>query len=437
VKAVRGLTRGKAALKRDLAGASDVDVSTLPYNADVLAYIDAWKSNGGSAILVTATDQHIADEIAAHLGVFDAVHGSDGTRNLKGENKAAFLTDTFGHAGFAYMGDTDADLPVWRASNLAVSVNAPQALREKADALGVPTEHLGQSKRDLRPYAKALRPHQWVKNILVFIPMLLAHNLDLLTVTKVLLGFCAFSVVASGVYVLNDLLDLAADRTHPRKSKRPFAAGTVPIEHGTLMAAGLLGLGTVLSLIVGPVFWLVLLLYFSATTGYSFYFKRRIIIDITVLSGLYTMRIIAGGVAAGVGLSVWLLAFSVYFFFALAAIKRQAELVDSASAGKLTPSGRGYTTDDLPIISQMSIASGYVSVLILALYMNSPTVTSLYANPPVLWGVCPVILFWISWISILTHRGQMHDDPIVFAIKDRISRICGLLVVGFAIGGSF
>lgn len=431
IGAVRSLSKGKAALKAELTRASDVDVSTLPYNADVLDYIANWKADGGKVALVTATNQSLADQIANHLGVFDAVHGSSDTTNLKGPNKAAFLVETYGDTGFAYIGDTDADLPVWQAARQIVTVNAPKALRTKAVALGKDITHLGQDAPDIKPYIKALRPHQWVKNVLVFVPILLAHQLDVATLFLGIMAFIAFSLTASSVYVINDLLDLAADRAHPRKCKRPFAAGTVPIRHGTRMAARLLAAGAVLSLLVAPEFLLVLALYFAATTGYSFYFKRRTVIDICVLSGLYTMRIIAGGVAAGVVISVWLLAFSVFFFFALAAIKRQAELVDNSKAGKLAPSGRGYRVDDLAIVSQMSIASGYVSVMVLALYINSPTVSLLYANPQVLWGICLVLLFWISWIAMVTHRGEMHDDPIVYAVKDRISRVCGFLIIGF------
>jgi 4-hydroxybenzoate polyprenyltransferase/phosphoserine phosphatase len=433
IGAVRSLRKGKAALKAELTGASDVDVSTLPYNTDVLDYIASWKADGGQVALVTATNQSLADQIAAHLGVFDAVHGSSDSTNLKGHNKAAFLVETYGDIGFAYMGDTDADLPVWQAATKIVTVNAPKALRAKAESFGKDITHLGHDAPDIKPYIKALRPHQWVKNILVFVPIFLAHQMDMATLFLGLMAFVAFSLTASSVYVINDLLDLDADRAHPRKCKRPFAAGTVPIRNGTGMAAGLLGAGAVLSLLVGPVFLLVLALYFAATTGYSFYFKRRMVIDICVLSGLYTMRIIAGSVAAGVVVSVWLLAFSVFFFFALAAIKRQAELVDNAKSGKLASSGRGYHVDDLAIVSQMAIASGYVSVMVLALYINSPSVSLLYANPPVLWGICLVLLFWISWVAMVTHRGEMHDDPIVYAVKDRISRVCAFLIVGFVV----
>jgi 4-hydroxybenzoate polyprenyltransferase/phosphoserine phosphatase len=434
--AVKALSKGKAALKRELAGASDVVVETLPYDDEVIEHIRAWRTAGGKTALVTASDQGLANRVAAHLGLFDDVHGSDGTNNLKGNTKAAFLTDHYGAKAYAYMGDHEADLSVWAGAGRAVTVNASAELRAKAEALGVEVEHLGTAETDYKPYLKALRPHQWLKNILVFLPMLLGHQLNFAALFTSFLAFCAFSLVASSVYVLNDLLDLAADRAHPRKCKRPFASGTLPIAHGTGLAAGLFGAGFVLSVLISPLFLFVMLCYYAMTTGYSLYFKRRMVIDICVLAGLYTMRIIAGGVASSVPLSVWLLAFSVFLFFSLAAVKRQAELVDMAKAGKLSTSGRGYHVDDLSIISQMALASGYVSVLVLALYMTSPQVSLLYSNPSVLWGICLVLLFWVSWIVMTTHRGEMHDDPIVFAVKDRISRICGLLAVGFAMGGA-
>jgi len=434
--AVKALSGGKAALKRALAGASEVVVETLPYNDEVIEYIRAWRTAGGKTALVTASDQGLANRVAAHLNLFDEVHGSDGTNNLKGNNKAAFLASQYGAKAYAYMGDHEADLLVWAGAGRAITVNASADLRAKAVGLGVEVEHLGTDETDYRPYLKALRPHQWLKNILVFLPMLLGHQLNFAAFFTSFLAFCAFSLVASSVYVLNDLLDLAADRAHPRKCKRPFASGTLPIAHGTGLAGGLFAAGFVLSLVISPLFLFVMLCYYTMTTGYSLYFKRRMVIDICVLAGLYTMRIIAGGVASSVPLSVWLLAFSVFLFFSLAAVKRQAELVDTAKAGKLSTSGRGYHVDDLSIISQMALASGYVSVLVLALYMTSPQVSLLYSNPSVLWGICLVLLFWVSWIVMTTHRGEMHDDPIVFAVKDRISRICGLLAVGFAIGGA-
>lgn len=433
---IRALARGRAALKRALVEASSVTVETLPYNEEVLNYIRAAKAKGARVALVTASDQRLADRIAEHLGLFDEVHGSDGKNNLKGEAKAAFLTDRYGPRGYVYMGDHEVDLSIWQQAAKAVTVNASEDLRAKANGLSVEVEHLGSSVRDLKPYAKAMRPHQWLKNILVFLPMLLGHQLTPAGFGAAFLAFVAFSMVASSVYVLNDLLDLAADRAHPRKRKRPFAAGALPIAHGTILAAGLLVLGAVLSLFLGWKFFLVMVVYYVMTTAYSLYFKRRVVIDICMLAGLYTLRIVAGGVAVSVTMSVWLLAFSIFLFFSLAAVKRQAELVDNLKAGKLSATGRGYHVDDLPMISQMAIAAGYISVLVMALYINSPDVRGLYASPVLLWGICLVLLFWVSWMVMTAHRGQMHDDPIVFAVKDRTSRLCGVLVVGFALAAA-
>ncbi|WP_417259570.1 UbiA family prenyltransferase [Celeribacter sp.] len=436
LRTIGQLKTGKAALKRELAERASVDVAKLPYNAEVLDYIAAWRETGGQVALVTATDQSSADQIATHLGVFDAVFGSDGDRNLKGATKAEFLVERYGEQGFVYIGDHEADLVVWPHAAKAVTVNASETLRGKVARLGVEVDHIGTAERDLKPYAKALRPHQWLKNILVFIPLLLAHQLDATSLLRALTAFVAFSLTASSVYVLNDLLDLNADRAHARKCKRPFAAGTVPIGKGTVMAGGLLGIGAVLSAALGATFFFVMLSYYVMTTAYSLFFKRRAVIDVSVLAGLYTLRIVAGGVAVGVSLSMWLLAFSVFFFFALAAVKRQAELVDNIKAGKVQPEGRGYRNDDVEIISQMALGTGYVSILVLALYMNSPEVVLLYSNPPALWGICLILLFWISRIVLLTHRGEMHDDPIVFAVRDYISRLCGMMVVGFAVLGA-
>lgn len=275
-----------------------------------------------------------------------------------------------------------------------------------------------------------------MKNILVFVPMLAAHDITGTTFFASLLAFISFSLVASSVYVLNDLLDLDADRAHPRKRLRPFAAGSIPIASGTWMAGGLLGMGGLIAAFLGPAFFAVMAGYYALTTGYSLYLKRRIVVDICVLAGLYTVRIVAGGVANAIPLSVWLLAFSIFFFLSLAAVKRQAELVDNVKQGKLKASGRGYHVDDLPIISMVSIAAGYVAVLVMALYVSSPGVMQLYANPEVLWGVCAVLLYWITRTVMLTHRGWMHDDPVVYAAKDRISQVCFLIILGFVLAGA-
>ena len=427
------LAGGRAALKRRLAAAADIDPALLPYDPAVTAYVAEWRAAGGRTALVTASDAGPAGAIAAHLGLFDEVHGSDGVRNLKGAEKADFLARRFGDGGFAYMGDAPADLPVWRRAARAITVNAPAALRARA---GPAAEHLGTPARPVAPYLRALRPHQWLKNVLVFLPMIAAHQMDAVTLGAGLAAFAAFSLVASAVYVLNDLMDLAADRAHPRKRARPFACGDVPIAHGIWMVAGLALGGLALAAAIGPAFLGVMAVYVVMTTAYSLFLKRQMVLDICVLATLYTLRIVAGGVAAGIALSVWLLAFSIFFFFALAAVKRQAELVDSAARGVLGATGRGYRVDDLPLVSQMAVGAGFVSVLVMALYLTSPAVVELYSLPAALWGICPVLLYWISRVVMLTHRGQMHDDPVVFAAKDRVSLACAALILGFAALGA-
>ena len=432
---ISALMRGKAAFKAYLADVARVDVTTLPYDAQVIAYIEAWRRQGGQTALVTASNNSIARAIGAHLGLFDAVYGSDGVVNLKGACKADFLIDKYGAAQFAYMGDSQADLAVWKHAKRAITVNLSARMRKRAEQTAERIEHLTTHAPTGAAYLKAMRPHQWMKNALVFLPMLAAHQIDGADFLLSLLAFIAFSLVASSVYVLNDLLDLGADRAHPRKRLRPFATGSIPIASGVWMMVGLLGLGAFAALLIGPMFFLVIVAYYALTTAYSLYLKRRTVIDICVLAGLYTARIVAGGVATGIPLSVWLLAFSIFFFLSLAAVKRQAELVDSVQQGKLKASGRGYHVDDLSIISMISISAGYVAVLVLALYVNSPMVTELYAHSEALWGVCAMLLYWITRTVLIAHRGRMHDDPVVYAVKDRTSRICFVIILAFIAAG--
>jgi 4-hydroxybenzoate polyprenyltransferase/phosphoserine phosphatase len=430
------LTGGKASLKRHLTVASAVEAATLPYDLKVIAFVREWRESGARTALVTASDHEFAEVIAAHLGIFDEVHGSDGRLNLTGNQKGQFLEERFGPKGFAYMGDAAADLAVWNRAAKAITVNAPSALRRDAERVCDSVEHLVTDAKSITPFIKALRPHQWLKNVLVFLPMLAGHQLDVWTLLLSLVAFVCFNLVASSAYVLNDLLDLTADRAHPRKKLRAFASGSIPIAVGTWMAAGLLLAGGVLSTALGSAFGLVMATYYIMTTAYSLHLKRCVVIDIFVLAGLYTARIVAGGVATGIPLSVWLLAFSVFFFLSLAAVKRQAELIDSAERGTLKPSGRGYHVDDLPIISMITIGAGYVSVLVMTLYVSSPAVTKLYSHPQALWGVCAVVLYWITRTVMVAHRGQMHDDPVVYAAKDRISQLCLLIILGFVLGGA-
>ncbi|MEL6573358.1 MAG: UbiA family prenyltransferase [Pseudomonadota bacterium] len=435
-RAVSVARKGRPVLKKFLLEKSDIDVSTLPYDGAVIAFVQRHRENGGRTALVTASNEILAQQIGDHLGIFDEVHGSDGETNLKSENKAAFLESRFGADQFAYMGDAAADLPVWKKSNKVITVNAPAALQTKAQMLGKPVEHLTTISQSYLPYVRALRPHQWLKNVLIFLPMLAAHQMTGATLLQSLIAFISFSLIASSVYVVNDLLDLKSDRVHPRKCKRPLAAGDIPILNGSILAGGLVTLGALVAALLGGPFFVVMLAYYLITTAYSLYLKKRIVIDICVLASLYTVRIVAGGAATGIPLSVWLLAFSMFFFFSLAAVKRQAELVDLTKQKQESASGRGYRVEDLPIMSNAALSSGLVSVLVMALYVNSPDVTTLYSQPTFLWGVCAVLLYWLTRMVLMTHRGEMHDDPVVFAAKDRVSQICILVIFAFALVGA-
>jgi 4-hydroxybenzoate polyprenyltransferase len=435
--AAKAVLGGPLALKQRLAALAPVDPATFPYNEDVLALMRRWRARGGRVALVTASVQSTADAVADHIGLCDEAHGSGNGINLKGGNKARFLAERYGAEGYSYIGDCPADFPVWEQATHAVTVNPSKTFRDRVDAIGKETEHLHATSASVIDYLRALRPHQWLKNLLVFAPMFAAHQLTVETLLQSLLAFVAFSLVASSTYIFNDLLDLSADRAHPRKCNRPFASGRVPVSCGTWLAPALGVAGGGVALLSGWPLFAMLVAYFMATTLYSFWLKRLVAIDVCVLAVLYTMRILAGSIATSLSASVWLLAFSTFFFFMLAGVKRQAELIDGIAAGKVHAHGRGYHVDDLSVVSQLAISSGLISVLVLALYTNSEPVRELYSTPEVLWGICPVVLYWQSRIAILTQRGQMHDDPLVFAARDPITYFCLAVVGALALAGTW
>lgn len=431
------IPRGRADLKAQLAEAAQIDAASLPYNEAVLDLVRSARTQGRRTVLCTASDTRIAEAVAAHLGLFDEVHASDGARNLKGMAKADFLADRFGEGGFDYIGDSAADLPVWNRAHGAVTVGLSARLRRRVATLGGEVDHVERASMGFAPFLRAMRPHQWLKNVLVFLPVVSAHDFTPATWLAAIAAFFAFSMIASSVYLTNDLLDLEADRNHPRKKNRPFASGDASILHGSILSAVLLAFGFALALLVGRIeFVAVLGGYYLLTTAYSVSLKRNLIIDISTLAGLYTMRVVAGSAATEIALSQWLIGFSLFFFFSLAAVKRQAELVDGLASGREKASGRAYETADLPIVSTMAIAAGYAAVLQFALYLNSDTVLRLYQSPKFLWGVGPILLFWVSRMVMQAHRGLMHDDPIIFAVRDRVSQICGLAVVGLGLAAA-
>lgn len=436
LSAVSGVS-GRAGIKARFASAAEIDPEFLPYNESVLALIRAHRAEGGRVALVTAADDRIARAIAEHIGLFDEVHASNGTDNLKGPAKVALLESLYGAGNFDYVGDSAADLPVWKAARRAITVGASQRLRSAAEQVAANVDHLPAVSGGVKAYLRALRPHQWLKNSLLFLPVVGAHSLDGGHWYATALAFMCFCLVASSIYILNDLFDLSLDRSHPRKKRRPFASGDVPLHHGAAMAVVLFLVALAIGLSLGRVeFLVVIAIYVVATTAYSLFLKQMLLIDMCFLAGFYTLRVIAGGAATGLPVSVWLLGVSIFIFFSLAAVKRQAELVGSKADGRDGAPGRALGVQDIPIVATMAIASGYVAVLVMVLYLDSQAVQALYPNPQVLWGICPVLIYWISRMVVITHRGGMEDDPLIFAIRDRASWICGALIMGLFVLGS-
>ena len=416
------LLRGKAALKAEIAKRVMLNPAALPYNEVFCTWINEQKASGRPLWLCTASNHRLADKIASHLGIFDGVISSTDTENMSGRNKAKQLVDKFGARMFDYCGNHQVDLAIWRVSQGAIMVNASASLEKQAKLLTAICASFPRQSRILRAALKALRPHQWVKNMLLFIPLAAAHKLgDTGLVLNAVIAFFAFGLCASSVYLLNDMLDLEVDRQHPHKKKRPFAAGDLSLLVGFALAPLLLAAAIVLALQLPANFLLVLLCYYTLTLAYSFGLKRVVLIDTIALAGLYTIRIVAGAAAVDVPLSFWLLLFSIFLFLSLALVKRYAELEAMLRQGKLKAAGRGYVVGDLSILHSMDAASGYLCVLILALYINSPAVEMLYTRPHVIWFHCVLLLYWISRVWLTAHRGAMHDDPVVFALKDPVS----------------
>ena len=421
------LMRGKAFLKKQIAQRIELDASSLPYNCEVLDWVVS-QQKLRTVVLCTASDRDLAKSVAQHVGGFSTVLASDGERNLSGKNKAQALVALYGERGFDYAGNGAIDLQVWNHARSAIVVESGTRLASAAAQVTRVDRSFVVPRHSLRLWAKALRVHQWVKNLLVFLPILAAHRvLDPTAVVSSLLAFLCFGLCASSVYLTNDLLDLSADRQHPRKRRRPFAAGTLPLLAGPIVAIVLLLVSFSLAWFVAPAFATVLFGYYVLTTAYSFRLKRIVMLDVIVLAMLYTSRILAGSAAVGTFPSFWLLAFSMFIFLSLAMIKRYTELVAAMKAGKVSASGRDYSVEDATLIQSLGGSSGYLAVLVLALYIDSAASQALYRHPDFLWLLCPLLLYWVSRAWAIAHRGIMHDDPVVFAVKDKVSR--GLMLI--------
>lgn len=412
------LGRGKAALKAHIAGQTEIDAAHLPYDEAVLDLVRRARAEGRPTILASASNERYVKGVADHLGLFDAWYGSDGVTNLSSTRKAALLVEKYGEKGFDYIGNERADIPIWRVARRCIGVRLSGSLASHLKILAPDAEILPSQGNAIRAWAKMLRVHQWAKNALVFVAPLTSQHLNFATLPQVLAAFFAFSLAASSIYILNDLVDIDADRKHPSKKRRPLAAGTVPILEALVVAPLLLVGAFIISAVLAPKFVLVVLLYLALTTAYTFVLKRKMMIDVVALAALYTLRVIGGAEAIAVPVSEWLLGFSMFIFTALALIKRYIELAARLDADLPDPTNRNYRKADLPVILAMAAAASFNAITVFALYVSSPTVNALYAHPRRLWLMCPVLLFWLGRVLMLAHRRMMDDDPIVFAIKD-------------------
>ncbi|AKJ27921.1 UbiA family prenyltransferase [Caldimonas brevitalea] len=424
------LMRGKAHLKAELAAAVNLDVRCLPYNEELLGYLRQQRALGRRIVLATASHQKYAQQIAEHLGLFDAVIASDGSVNRKGVHKLeAIRTDAGGR--FAYAGNDQVDLDVWREADAALVVNASAGVRRQANAVTREELHVPPQKPGVKVWAKAIRLHQWAKNALLLLPALpIAGDLLPSHWISLLIGFVAFGLCASSVYLLNDLMDLEADRAHPRKRKRPLASGAVSLPAGVVLSVGMLAAAFLLAAVAMPLGFVATLgVYWISTLAYSLYFKRRVLQDVLMLAGLYTLRIIAGAAAIQVMPSFWIMSFSMFLFLSLACIKRYVELRDAELSEKVKVVGRGYGVSDLPFVQSVGTSAGLVAVLVFAMYVNDPTTASHFTRPAALWTICPLVLLWVSRVWLKASRMELHDDPVVFAVTDRASQLIAVLSV--------
>jgi 4-hydroxybenzoate polyprenyltransferase/phosphoserine phosphatase len=415
------LRQGKAALKHHLAGPVDFDPSSLPYDREVLDLVRRAVSAGRPVYLASASNSRLVEKVADHLGLFTGWFASDETSNLAGSAKARKLVEAFGEKGFDYIGNDAADLPVWEKADKAIAIRTPAGVKRRLVSACPDAEHLPASRPTWRTWAKMMRVHQYAKNVLVFVPLLTSHQFAVDSIGRALLAFVAFSLCASSVYILNDLVDLQDDRGHRTKCNRPLASGAMPLIYGVVSIPLLLLAAIAIAAAISLPFLGVLLGYFALTTAYSFALKRMMLVDVITLAGLYSIRVVGGAVAAGVLVSQWLLAFCMMIFMSLALIKRYVELAALRDTNRPDPTSRDYRTSDLDMVAALAAAAGFNAVTVFALYISSDDVNQLYRHPEYLWLVGALLLYWIARALMLASRRLMDDDPVVFALKDRVS----------------
>lgn len=424
------LIKGKTDLQQQVARRISVDVAALPYREELLAYLNLQHTEGRTLVLITSGDLKIARQVADHLALFDFVFGRERATSLSGASRPDRLVNRFEEKQFDYAGNAPEDLAIWASARKAILVNPSPRVRSRAAKVTQIDRVFEEPEKRLADYLKPLRLQHWSKNVLLFVTLLAAHRLDEIgSIGKLLLAFLSFGCFASCGYVINDMFDLSADRHHPTKRLRRFASGDLPLSCAFVMIPALAGLGCLIGALVSQPFLGMVLGYFALTLTYSLYFKKIAILDVITLSGLYSIRIMAGAAAVAIWPSHWLLAFSTFFFFSLALVKRYSELVIMRKQEGDRAKARGYELDDSELLAAMGVASGFLAVLVLALYINSDEAQSLYGRYQLIWFLCPMLFYWIGRVWLIAHRGEMPDDPVVFALNDPANRTLIVLML--------
>lgn len=418
--------RGKANLKREVTARVSLSVEHLPYNRPLLEYLMEQRGHGRKVYLATGADGELADRIARHLGIFEGVLASDGSTNLTGRTKLSSFRNRF-PGEFDYIGNARPDMPLLSAAATPMVANPDFGLRMALRSDGLRTQRTFTDRgKALRVFIKAIRVHQWAKNALIFLPMLLAHRTSPHLLLIALLAFLCFSLCASGTYIINDLLDIEADRQHPRKRHRAFASGNLSAATGITISLAFL-----LAAFAAAAWWLPshfvgwLSLYLVTTLAYSLSLKRIVILDVVVLSALYTLRMLAGAAATLTLISPWLAAFSVFIFLSLAMVKRFSELQNVRSAGTTLSNGRGYLLNDIEQVRSFGTSSAFASVVVFSVYIGQPDVLALYHHHQRMWLMTPLMILWLCRVWLLASRGELDEDPVVFALTDKMSLLMG------------
>lgn len=427
------LLKGKANLKHQLAKRVEIPVELLPINREFLAFLEEEVERGRNIVLISASSQRPVRQVSDHLGLFIDAMGSDEDHNLKSKNKVTRILQLNPEGVFDYAGNSRDDIAVWSEARTVILVNCDRSLAEKLQHASENVHHYDPPQSALKKFWQAMRPHQWLKNALIFLPLILSHQLNQpALLLQACIAFLSFSFVASSVYMLNDMLDLNSDRQHLSKMQRPFASGELSLAYGYVGAPLLLLLGFVIALWLPTAFFFVLLSYWLMTTLYSLLLKSLFLIDVLTLASLYTWRIVAGSAAISVVTTSYLLAFSFFLFLGLAMVKRYTEFLNLQNQGKSSIEGRGYGVENLQTLAAIGGGSSLIAVAVFAFYINAPATTELYSSPLLLWAICPGLLYLLWRIWALARRGELDEDPVLFAITDRrsqlIAALCGLII---------